>query len=1009
MKSDDKRDQIIEQLKKEQLESAKKLFLSELSEYAERLLSNLNQVSKVVNDEDPETGIVNFTRSISEQWKKSESKTEEGKVEDEPSWLSEIRQIIEPLDDEIELDQQEERFFSNAEDSFFLKNAKLIKRILRGSQKLGNGTANSFRKIFGQPAKELQPWKQEIQFKNIVYLQLLNSFSWVNDWRDGFHKLESEVLLEIDAWILHSTGLIKETAGEGQEQEKNKEKKPLTPSKKDLSIFLGEAVKRVEDLKGSHEAKLEEAFNTLLAKIQHDLAVNDTIEQGRNEYARTGINRKENEALQSYQNKDDHWGKLVKVLANRVQLSIQFRELLDQSKERIRGFSDSLEELFVANIETPQQELLVLLDDAISIFDDSAESSPKQIRELSAKHKEKMGEHLENRLLKSIRELIEEAVLSTKLDRFTSAIPEWTKGQPEKAVLVEELDLTEFPPKYEFEDVDWQVLVQRVINNQMAKEFLPKEVKAEQFLAEVMEDLNEITQIIYTNLEVVDEVKKSDEEEPFEVAHQGLLRARNKLVEDADLVKEKRKELKAGLLEKHEAAFTKLAVLLEKQDVTDVRLAGAEYKAKETATDWNTKFSVYRAKIEEKGELFGRFIWLKLKKYVSVVRKFLGFGEQEKLEEDKTDLATFLSETDEQISSLPFIYRRLFDFHKEVDERFYIRRPEQFERFRKGYELWQNNFPSTFGIVGEKGSGKSIFISLLKEEIVNKHDVIDITFEKTLWEPKEIVEHISSGLKLDGISTMEELIEAINRKKKRIVVVLENIQNCYIRNISGFEAIEHLLYLISETNKNILWVVSSTRYGWMFLDKVLNVADYFTHLVQTDTLTADQIEELILKRHTSSGYQLTFIPDEAAKSSRNYRKILDDEEEKQQFLKKRYFEKLSKLSEGNPSIAMIYWIRSIKEYDETHFYINPFDFGTINRIGELESAELFALAAFVLHDSLTAEHLSQILHQPLRECRLMTSRLTSMSILLKTDQEYLLNHLIYRQVVRVLKEANFIH
>lgn len=106
---------------------------------------------------------------------------------------------------------------------------------------------------------------------------------------------------------------------------------------------------------------------------------------------------------------------------------------------------------------------------------------------------------------------------------------------------------------------------------------------------------------------------------------------------------------------------------------------------------------------------------------------------------------------------------------------------------------------------------------------------------------------------------------------------------------------------------------------------------------------------------------------------------------------------------------MIYWIRSIKEYDETHFFINPFDFGTINRIEELESAELFALAAFVLHDSLTPEHLSMILHQPLRHCRLMTSRLTSRAILMKADKEYILNHLIYRQVVRVLKEANFIH
>lgn len=1008
MNSDVKRDQIFKELNGVQLEAAKKLLLNELSEYSGHLTSLLQQILKSLNDEVDEKGLKNFAKKIRDQWSSEDAEKEAERVKESPKWLKDLQEIVSALDEEIKLDQHEDRFISKEGDSFFLKNAKLLKRTLRGTQKLGNTAGNGFRKILGKKPEEVQPWQQEVLLQNIVYLNLLRSFSWINDWRNEFHKLEAEALLENDAWILHSTGLIKEKTESEEEHGKDEDERKV-PSKGDLKVFFEEAINKVEGVQRSYERKLEEVFSGIIIEIEQALLVTDTIGYSKSEFAEENIHRKENDVLQTYQKQEDDWGKLITVLADRVNLSMRFRQLQEQSKERVKGFSDSIEEVFRINIEAPQEELLSLLDEAIAIFEDSYNRSAKQIREMSAKHKAAMGEHLEDQLLRSIRDLMEEAVLSTKLDRFTSAIPEWTKDQPEKVVLVEKLDLTEFPPEYEFEEVDWQVLVQRVINNQMAKELLPKEVKAEQFLAEVSEDLNEITQIIYTNLEMVDEVKKSDEEEPFEVAHQGLLRARSKLVEYLDRVKEKREELKGKPLEKHEVAFTKLAVLLEEQDVTDVRLAGAEYKAKETATDWKTKFTVIWARMEEKTELFVRFVWKKIKQYASAVRKFLGFAEKKKLEEDKTDLATFLSETDEKIARLPFIYRRLFDFNKEVDERFYIHRPEQFERFRKGYELWKNNFPSTFGVFGEKGSGKSLFISLLKEKVITDHDVVEINFEKTIWKPEELIEFISSGLKLDDISTTEELIEAIGRKKKRVVIVLENIQNCYVRNISGFEAIEHLLYLISETNKNILWIVSSTRYGWQFLDKVMNIADYLTHLVQTDNLSDVQIEELILRRHTSSGYQLTFIPDEATRNSRSYRKIMDDEEKKQAFLKDRYFEKLSKLSEGNSSIAMIYWIRSIKEYDETHFFINPFDFGTINRIEELESAELFALTAFVLHDSLTPEHLSMILHQPPRDCRLMTSRLASKAILIKVDKEYILNHLIYRQVVRVLKEANFIH
>jgi predicted house-cleaning noncanonical NTP pyrophosphatase (MazG superfamily) len=450
-------------------------------------------------------------------------------------------------------------------------------------------------------------------------------------------------------------------------------------------------------------------------------------------------------------------------------------------------------------------------------------------------------------------------------------------------------------------------------------------------------------------------------------------------------------------------------MLLEKQDVNEVRLAGAEFMAKETAIGWKTKFQVWWAIVSEKAELFGRFIWKKGKLYFQNIRKFLGFAEKEKLEGDKTDLATFLSETDEKIAELPFIYRRLFDFNKEVDDRFYIRKPEQFERFKKGYELWQNQFPSTLAIVGEKGSGKSIFTRILIKEILIKNDVIEINFRDTIWKPKDLVSKISNALKIDDVETIDDLIAAIKRKKKRVVVILENVQNCYIRNISGFEAIEQLMLLISETNKEVMWITSTTKYGWVFLDRVVNISDYFTHTVETDNLVAEQIEQLILKRHRASGYQLHFLADDATKKSRTFKKLMGDEKKTQEFLKDRYFEKLAKLAEGNSSIAMIFWIRSINEYDDTHFYINPFNFNTINRIDELDSEELFAMAAFVLHDSLTANELSEIMHQPLRNSKLIVSRLTSRSILYSTDNGHMLNQLIYRQVVRVLKEANFIH
>lgn len=1023
MQSGTSRDNILKQLRGEWVPDVQQLVKSEIAQEFETFDQHLEQALKVVDEDEIEKAFKTladkFKAAHQEEDKKGEDKTEADLNSD---WARTIRELTAGIENEVHLKQENERFQWNKEDYFGIKAGKLLKKtalgIHTGFYKLGQ----IFRKTREEKIPDSPIWNQTIPLKNIVELYLLDIGKLLDDWRNETERLRAEILLEADAWILHSTELIHfEEKDSGEDDEKAKSEgadlkikkdhpvKSHVPNRRDIRVFFEEAQKELNQLRSRFLDEVEKELQQVEQEITVALSVTGTFERSVNNYTTAVISQKENTISAKERRNRDSWNELLNALVNRMNLTQSFQQLYHQAGERIAGFTTSLNDFFSETIENPRQELESMLKEAITVFDDAENKSLKDVRELSSGHREKMKKHVDEKLLKPLQEYVNEATLSTKFDRFTSAIPEWTKNQQEKATLVEQLDLSQFPPKYEFESVDWQILVQRVINNHLAKEFLPKELKPEEFLMQLVQGFREVSQIIFTNLEIADEVKKTDEEEPFEVAKEGLQRASTKLADLETLISSKKEEWVFKLGGKRKEAFTKLAMLLEKQDVNEVRITGAGYKAKETAVDWKTKLQVIWAKISEKTELFSRFIWRKVKYYFSVVQKFLGFAKKEHFEEDKTDLATFLSETDEKIAGLPFIYRRLFDFKKEVEERFYVRRTDQFERFKKGYELWQNNFPSTFSIVGERGSGKSIFIKLMKEEVLKKQEVIEINFQQTVWEPAAVVQKISEALKISEVSDTEALIEAIGRKRKRVVIILENIQKCYLRKISGFEALEQLMYLISETNKNILWITSSTRYGWLFLDKTLSISDYFTHTVQTDTLSNDQIRDLILKRHQASGYQLRFLPDEAVKKSRNYKKLLDDEEKTQEYLQNRYFEKLGNLAEGNSSIAMIYWIRSIQDYDETYFNIKPFDFGAINRIEELDSEELFALAAFILHDSLTAPELSYIMHEPLRDSKVMISRLVSRSIITPAEYGYSLNHLIYRQLIRVLKEANYIH
>ena len=253
------------------------------------------------------------------------------------------------------------------------------------------------------------------------------------------------------------------------------------------------------------------------------------------------------------------------------------------------------------------------------------------------------------------------------------------------------------------------------------------------------------------------------------------------------------------------------------------------------------------------------------------------------------------------------------------------------------------------------------------------------------------------------------MINYLNEKDEKIVVQLEGIQNLYLRNINGFEALEALWLIMSETKSNVFWVATCSRYAWDFLNKVQGVETHFTHVLYTDNLNSDDIESIIMKRHEESGYKLKFEANESIRKSRAYKKRLANPDDIQEYLKNLYFEKLSNLADGNTSVAIILWLRSIKEVKNKTLVILPFQPVDIEGLEILDSETLFTLSAIVLHDTLKVAELCRVLSLSLTSSRVLLTRLKSRGILKEKEGTYLLNQLVYRQAIKLLKKRNIIH
>jgi hypothetical protein len=229
-----------------------------------------------------------------------------------------------------------------------------------------------------------------------------------------------------------------------------------------------------------------------------------------------------------------------------------------------------------------------------------------------------------------------------------------------------------------------------------------------------------------------------------------------------------------------------------------------------------------------------------------------------------------------------------------------------------------------------------------------------------------------------------------------------------LKKPNGFQAINLLFELISQTAKNIFWLVGTTTFTWSFLQKTIAIERYIKHKVVLKPLTSDQIVSLITKRHRVSGYNLRFENTDPTKYER--RKLIRvSDAEKQQVLRKSFFEELNIFAQSNISLALLYWLRSTSSFEENTVIIGKIKNFEFNFLSSLDKNSIFTLHALLLHESLTVQEHSEIFHQQEKQSRMMLMVLEDSGVLKVNEGRYFINQLLYRQVVTVLKNKNLIH
>ncbi|MGM0588364.1 MAG: ATP-binding protein [Bacteroidota bacterium] len=923
-----------------------------------------------------------------------------------------IGQILQDLPEQALLRQGEHRFKVGSDNSLEIRLIKTVKRGVRGFKRMGVKVTNLYRKLIQKEPSVPEPWTHEVCPRYLaMHLVMESEEVWRNEVYHDWYAL-AQFLYELESW--QDTWLLgREVSFTGTQRIYDR---IMDPSKavESLRALLDQQADKFQQVQqhvaSSSKQQVEQWQELLLSRLE----VAGTLEH-RDSYdqASAAVIRKKRE--ESVLNIEEQWIQLSNLLLDEMGLYhelLQYGYRVDQQTEQLLNkLENPLRNTWIAPVQAT-------LDRVIEVYKQIRESdSPEQweqIREelLSQINTTWIGAVEETSLAETFKELLHQYQVDIQLG---------IRSISENSRVFDKLNLDDPRPQFVTLELPLRDWATRYIKQQLLQ---PIHVLVDAWTeaeAQLIASGQEIREIIAVNIESA--IEGEIEEQLTDPQGQsmlldGLERALVKLEQVRGEVEYQRLRANYLLRGKSTETIWRMLEWIGQDELDEFKRADRTGQVKEVATDWKTKLMAVWARLTDRVSVWTRFATQKAKHWGKEVAPWLGIKlESETVgEQRKMDISAYLRETDEQIKQLPYVYRKIFSMEASTEDRFYVPIRDTISRFERAYQNWLAGQPTNAAVVGERGSGKTSLLNQVRQRYLADENCTRITIHQTLWQEEALVRHIAGAMELGTIDSANELIEQLHHRsdKTKNVVILEGIQNTYLRHINGYDAIHQLLLLISKTRESIFWIVSCSRYAWYFLSKAVSIDDYFSVTLQTDALNDEQVERLIMDRHKVSGYDLYFEVSDTIQNSRAFKKVMDDSSEVQAYLRKQYFEKLAEAAEGNGTIAMLFWLRSISKVEDTVLTISPIEITQLNSIDTLKPETIFALAALILHDALDARELAISQHISSHKAELILSRLSTQGLiqhanLAENKEFWAINPLIYRQALRTLRQRNVIH
>lgn len=882
-----------------------------------------------------------------------------------------IDRLIEGLPELSKVTQKAERFNNLETDSLWIKIGKLWKRVGFGFIDFPRKAGNLFRK---NPKPKVY-WSHRVPLRSMARHQFLGAFI------ESIIQLRSSYLVNLTQAY---AALMEESVEQKEELNAGiKLKSELTKTRTNLK----------KDLLNKMEDALSHFHNTI-DKV-------GTLELSPKHYKAKKVEGKIGTVNEKWGSEDKGWKNTFFLLFDEWRSDIEVFRLIQESKNAQEIYRNHQLDIFNESIRPHLDQIFEYLSTTESALTGANDQLSAVLKKSNYKAQKLLDEAVIPKLL--------ETLASKNTINATSRL-ENSLGQSRKA-MTSDFKLSKTAGNYDrpiadtdittlsfYELITFEIApaLQSVIDQLKGRQL--SELNNQIILAGDLDHM-----ITFALSAAIDQLQEQgDSESVLKVALESLRRTRvrvNEIKETLEALFANYESLELAL----ERYRKELSDLMVNENVRDIRLRITKAKAIQHTKAYRTEFI----------DLLKEVLLISKDRVFNVTRSFTSiftafrqrFILTSKKQQASREVSDFLSMSQDKINSLPIIYRNLYKIEPTKDMELFVGRQIEIKQLEKAYSSWTSGKAGSAILYAEKWSGLTSLLNYIQSTASFKHPVVRIKCVTGIG-PQENFDRMIQQLFPDSQEIPSTIADGLNQSTPKIVI-LEDIQNLFLRKSTGFEEIKSLMELISKTAQKVFWIASCTIYTWTFLKKTIGIQDVFSYPIALKTPSEEELSAIIRKRNRVSGYNILFEGDETTLQMKSFKKL--NTEEQQELLKKRFFKNLIEYSEGNISMTLMYWLLSTQSVDQNEFKISSFRIPDLSFIELLNMEKILSLHALILHDGLTVNQFSEVIRYSKRASFLLLSMMQEDGILIQKEELYLVNPLVYRSVISLLKSKNLIY